>query len=89
MNEKLLPIVPGCKALIICASKKYSKCIGKEVTVIGKDYSDPDPSWIISGDAVDFIGGTFGYSITAAEWALMRIDGGSFKHEQHELEVKS
>ena len=85
MNEKLLPIVPGCKALIICASKKYSKCIGKEVTVISKYYSDPDPSWIISGDAVDFIGGTL---IIAAEWALMRIDGGSFEHEKHELEVK-
>ncbi len=93
MSEKLLPIVAGCRALIIYPGgpicKTYLDRYGREVTVIKKD-SMQSGRWIVSGNGLDIIVKTFripNKDIVIPESYLMRIDGFNFKHERDSYEL--
>lgn len=85
MNEKLLPIVAGCRAITINFSNPaYMSCIGEEVTVIGRSVKYPN-RWLIEGHKSLQVAKARGFKIPAAlEKNLLRIDGGSFEHEKDE-----
>jgi len=96
MSEKLLPIVPGCKALVVYAAPQYKHVIGSTVRCVSldRDMSDAfgDRTWIIEGPSVlDIKLRSTDKVVTAPEHALMRIDGGKFSHEKdsHELGIKA
>lgn len=79
---KLLPIVSGCRALIVRAYQV--EAIGKEVIVTGPQYSD--------GDVCGFCSSRLwwpcddGYS--ACSCCLLRIDGGDFSKEREPEKVR-
>lgn len=93
--EKLMPIVPGCRAVII--SSKFPQAavnIGREVTVIRRG-TESDGEGLSSGWLVAAAGLMCGYrnkddgpihfskgsELFIAEHRLMRIDGGDFEAE--------
>jgi hypothetical protein len=94
MSEKLLPIVPGCKAITINCLRPENN--GKSATVIRRtdlifrspyeylgDVWETDVKESLNIDGVQ--------SSLCGEKQLLRIDGGEFSHEKdsHELGIKA
>lgn len=83
---KLLPIVEGCRAVIISTHPDHSRMIGATCNVIRKagafdvpDTISTDGQWVINID-----GFVVGGKVTTHERDLMRIDGNEdlFKSEE-------
>lgn len=77
MSEKLLPIVPGCLALVLPShlvnDEKVKVIFGTCVTIIERDYRYmPEIAWRVDSEIVrkDLNG-----RLSVAESNLMRIDG--------------
>ena len=93
MSEKLLPIVPGCVALIVYHGgpicKPYLDMHGRQVAVIRKDRYNKG-NWIVSGGGVDVIAKHYNVlkkNMGIPEVYLMRVDGGDFKAERDSYEL--
>ena len=90
MMDKLLPIVPGCKALLLgsCIHSHLRPLLRTEVTVGERSIAWKD-SFVIDSDLVRSLKRT--QRVSWKEKDLLRIDGGDFSHEKdsHELGLKA
>ena len=85
MSEKLLPIVPGCKALLTGAkNKKFFPAVGSEVICINP--SELNGWWNIESPLLNILKDTH-KGVHSPEYMLLRIDGFDFKHERDSYEL--
>ena len=94
MAEKLLPIVPGCRALVIDGeANSFGIFEVRVVELVAADHPERPPGmyenfWIVDSEACRaYCRMMRSDGIAFRESKLYRIDGGSFLREEHEHAV--
>jgi len=82
----MLPIVLGCKAIIIGATQN-KRNIGKEVIVVAKVENEYGSGWRVEAEGIINKYGHRGYA-NYLNRHLLRIDGGSFSKERESEKVR-
>jgi hypothetical protein len=87
MSEKLLPIVPGCRAILLPSRNPLlNMIIGAEVFVCNEVITKFGQQWICTSPEISRVLPFFGRAIVSTH-RLMRIDGGDFKAERDSYEL--